>query len=282
MLKSIASVFDEQLPRIKKWIQPPVFGSDEANVLRPRTDDETSTWILEESRYKNWLSGASAFLWLCGPPGCGKSVTASVIAQKLRQTYDDESTSRSRTFVSIAYIFKNDETKRDALSILRTFAWHLVRDSSLRPEVKAQIVYHWRLGEPAVEHNTHTSENELFQALVELLRDALGGQRAYLVVDGLDECHNPYQAAQTLVEAIENISRNCEVRTLIVSQKLPDLSSILSEKFICIDLHEGDTRSKCEQDLDRILASALQRIKTPLIRDNYAAIKRSCYKKPMV
>ncbi|KAL8721859.1 MAG: hypothetical protein Q9225_001536 [Loekoesia sp. 1 TL-2023] len=208
----------------------------------------------------------------CGA-GCGKSVTASVITRKLRQTYKNESTSSSRTFVSIAYIFKNDETKRDALSILRTFAWHLVRDSSLRPEVKVQIVHHWRLGEPAVEYNTHTREDELSQALVQLLRDALGGRRAYLVVDGLDECHNPYQAAQTLVEAIEIISENCEVRALIVSQKLPDLSSILSEKFICIDLHERDTRSKCEEDLDRILSSAMQQIEIPLIFDNYAAIK---------
>jgi len=166
MYTSIAQVFDQQFSKIKSWIQPPNCRSDECNILWPRADNETSRWILNESKYQNWVAGEAQRLWLCGPPGCGKSVIASFIAQDLRQRFKSDTMSGSETFIAIAYCLKNDEKKRDALAVIKTLAWHLIDNPHLRSTEKFQIVRHWQKGEFTQDSSSPSAGRDLQYALI--------------------------------------------------------------------------------------------------------------------
>lgn len=243
--------------KIQSWIRPPNCRSDESNILRVRTDNETSSWILIESGYQKWLAGDTQYLWIHGPPGCGKSVIASVIAQDLRQRSKNDEYSRSRTFVAIAYCFKNDENKRDALALINTLAWHLIDQTTLFPDEKLAIAHHWRKGKPIEDPTSPSAIQDLRYTLVLLLRDLLACRSTYLIIDGLDECHGPHEGP-ILVEAFGTILAKSKVHVLFTSQTLPELSDLFLNDFESIDLDNNEAKVNRGRNIDLIVSRALQ------------------------
>ena len=273
MYTSFSQIFDQQLFNIKSWIRPPNCRSDEFNILRPRADDETCLWILKESEYQNWVAGETQCLWICGPPGCGKSVIASVIAQDLRQRFESDTKSGSGTFIAIAYCLKNEEGKRDALAVIKTLAWHFIDKLQLHPKEKFQVVHHWQKGEPTQDSSAHSARRDLQFALIQLLRDVLVSRPAYLIIDGLDECHNPCGVAQELLEAFKTISEKSKVHVLVASQNLPELSSVLAEKFAKIDLDKDKAKANCGRDIDLIVSRSLRKSEAHNLIKDFELIK---------
>ena len=183
---------------------------------------------------------------------------ASVIAQDLRQRSKNDEHSRSRTFVAIAYCFKNDENKRDALAVIKTLAWHLIDQTTLLPNEKLAIAHYWRKGEPIEDPTSPSAIQDLRYTLVLLLRDLLACRSTYLIIDGLDECHSPHEEGRKLVEAFRTISAKSKVHVLFTSQTLPELSDLFLNDFESIDLDNNEAKANRGRDIDLIVSRALQ------------------------
>ena len=146
--------------------------------LNPHPVENTCKWLESNSRYTEWISKRSGILLVTTNPGCGKSVLAKSLVDKLR--------TQKRTKVC-HFFFKNDfEIQRSATAALCAILHQLFRNLSELPQnLKIYI---------ANERNTICSQfgslwNLLVLASEELLQPGSdSGEEVVCVLDALDEC----------------------------------------------------------------------------------------------
>ncbi|THX46709.1 Pfs, NACHT and ankyrin domain protein [Aureobasidium pullulans] len=72
--------FDNQQREIMQWLSAPDPSIDYHEALEKRHDG-TGLWFLESDVFLDWKTRPHSFLWLCGIPGCGKTVLSSSLIQ---------------------------------------------------------------------------------------------------------------------------------------------------------------------------------------------------------
>ncbi|KXH66162.1 hypothetical protein CSAL01_10427 [Colletotrichum salicis] len=144
-------------------------------LRHPRTE----LWLERHSSFQQLISNQGSRLWLSSIPGVGKTVLAgSIIGHAL---------ARSSGTVAVGFFFCDykNETTQSPVSILGALAYQLARQS-----------------EEALPRSPNTED--LGRTIV---RTAQVFERAYLVVDSLDECGDH---AEEIVEALCDIAENSD------------------------------------------------------------------------
>ena len=85
--------------------------------------DGTAEWLFEVDLYQRWETEPSAAraLWICGPPGCGKSVLAGSIITRLQEPLDHT----RKANVLYSYCTHDANAGLQAFDVLRTFVYDL-------------------------------------------------------------------------------------------------------------------------------------------------------------
>ncbi|KAJ7278295.1 ankyrin repeat domain-containing protein [Mycena rebaudengoi] len=74
----------EERKKIIEWISLLNFFQRHDDILCARQEG-TGLWLLEEAKFKDWVSGAGAIFWCHGMPGAGKTVLSSAVVDYLRE-----------------------------------------------------------------------------------------------------------------------------------------------------------------------------------------------------
>ncbi|KAI3320880.1 hypothetical protein HD806DRAFT_221669 [Xylariaceae sp. AK1471] len=214
----------EELTRVLQWISPIEYRRhhDTINELRAKN---TCNWLLKRHKFGQWSSATSSMtLWLQGLPGSGKTYLTSKIIEGIEATLNGKENDESFAFF---YCNRNEEDRRDALAILRSYIRQLSttpqRSGFIYPELKQLYADSqlkgsgWTLG--------------LCQEYLVKLFNLY--PRTILVLDALDECKPEERAS--LLDFFDSIPSKTSktVRIFISSrpegdirQRLIHLSSI--------------------------------------------------------
>jgi hypothetical protein len=171
----------------------------------------TGRWLLEHERYTQWRNQPSAFLWLCGRPGAGKSVLISTVIQDLEKT--------RRSGEIVAYYFANgyyrgvNTAKAILCSILGQFLFRELTRNSF-----AEVLTLLNDLNASVGPLSTTRMIWLLSNIRHMLRSH---ETLYLLLDGLDEVTHSPQEQELLLELIDHASRhdpNHQIKCFISSR----------------------------------------------------------------
>ncbi|KFA81792.1 hypothetical protein S40288_06990 [Stachybotrys chartarum IBT 40288] len=201
----------------------------------------TCQWIHNVPEFSAWRDGAEKHgtIWINGHGGTGKSVLAAYIIDSLRKgdadlgvvvreewsacshSVGEASCSARRSGPTVLHFFcgvdRSYETTRRVLGTLIH-----------------QVLLTWRENEELVKiasdllDSVMTTE-ALTETLVKMVH--LVGH-VYLVVDNLEDItHSKEDNADTLLQSIAELQRLADVRVLISSQEIPQISDAIAEHF---------------------------------------------------
>ncbi|KAJ7499509.1 hypothetical protein FB451DRAFT_1205699 [Mycena latifolia] len=156
---------------IIEWYSPLNFFLRQADILSTRQPG-TGQWLLEDARFKAWISGTGKKLWCRGMPGAGKTVLASIVVDTLR-------TDLAREDIGVAAIYLNHkETDANSPSMLSASLWRqLVVKKSISSTLH-QLYNNHR------EPRTRPTEKDDDTILRSIISEY---SRVFILVDALDE-----------------------------------------------------------------------------------------------
>ncbi|KAI0103318.1 ankyrin repeat-containing domain protein [Nemania sp. FL0031] len=204
----LETIGEEEQRKVLEWISPILYGKHHARVKEARTSD-TCEWLLAHEKFREWEGASSSvILWLQGSPGAGKTFLASKVIDYIRARPKS-----SREGLAFFYCDRNEEQRRKALSILRSYVRQLATTLG-NPEFirkRLQDLYRekWLYG-------SDLSTTDCIEQLVDLV--SLYDQTT-LVLDALDECE--LDSRREIIEAIELLFKSGNSVKVFISSR-PD------------------------------------------------------------
>jgi ankyrin repeat domain-containing protein 50 len=181
----------------------------------------TCIWSTYTAQYKNWRKDAkSTIFWITGDAGTGKTILCSYLKESLETKAPRRlrgSASKEQALVSYYFCVKDDQSRRDACSVLRGL---LLRIFVQRTDILRKVKD--RFGS-AKSHFDQSFENlwKMFSFAASKARC----QTLYIVIDALDECEERsrnkllHRIAETLQEWNEpELILERRVKFIITSQ----------------------------------------------------------------
>ena len=214
----------------------------------------TGEWFLEEHKpFSTWLTTPCSKLWVHGIPGAGKTILSALAISKIA-----ESVSPTHGVV-FYYCSHRDKQSRTLTGILRCLAGQLARQNKTCMS----------LLEGQVELHEHTSaqtwmrnDDQLDIMLRKMIRQF---SSLSLVMDGVDECHEPTVVTDTLATLA---SENPGVRIVIFSRKEAEMEPFLeSYTQISIAAESEDLRLYVPAQIEARSRLRKLRIKDPNVKD---------------
>ena len=201
---------DEQREAIHRWLSASDPSTNHNNACRSR-QATTGSWFLKSEAFTRWKEH-NRLLWLHGKPGCGKTILSSTIISELLRAC------HLRSEVSVAYFYFdfNELEKQKSDVMIRS----LITQLSEQPtkELKELKLLFSFCNNGQRQPDT--------KSLLTVLKGILKGfNKAYVVLDALDECLD----RQQLLESVEEIQRwrLPQLHMLLTSRQLPDIQEVL-------------------------------------------------------
>jgi predicted ATPase len=188
----------------------PIDYSEKHRKIQKAQHIGTCQWLFKEENYVTWEnSSESAILSVFGIPGCGKTVLASCLIQKLQGV--------DRVITTYHYCDYKDPRSLDPVTIAGTLINGLLERIKIADELSALIENSFKEGRRSPD------ESEMFQLLDHALQSHLDST-IYIVVDGVDEVDE--QSRKLLFRFLEHITkcRNSIIKLAITSRS--DFSSV--------------------------------------------------------
>ncbi|KAG7009436.1 hypothetical protein G7Y79_00002g005510 [Physcia stellaris] len=221
------------------------------NSIRRDRTRSTSDWILEDPMMQAWLGKSSAFLWILGVGGIGKSFLSARIIGEL-----DECKAPAES-VAYCYIKNDNQSSGSINTILRCIAFQLaMQNNEYRSFVTIVCKDHARL-----RVSEDTWEN-LFEAY--FLNDHCHGG-ARVVIDGVDETSPQQQSV--LFRLMQKLyrqppQRNCRLQFLLLGRP-----EIVAQWPDSAPAYVEVTPLKMSKDVRRYVKENITRVKLLESRD---------------
>jgi Cdc6-like AAA superfamily ATPase len=161
-----------------QWLSEEDPSTDPARVqqrLSAKRQPDSGTWLLNSSKFKQWLADEQQILLLVGPPGAGKSVLSSLVVDTLIETF--EASSRKHT----VYLYCGYNQGQGPDQLCRSILLQLARRSTL---TKTHIE---DLSQSFEQDLSTLSASQLFGLLTQIITP---GSKVYIVLDGWDALSN--------------------------------------------------------------------------------------------
>jgi len=194
----------------------------------------TCEWFVGNHKVKNWMNSShmTRLLWVAGKPGCGKSMMASQLIQRL---------SASTPTILRIFCKTGMENRGDLLSVLRNMIYLLLECSTSQKRQLNSIITAERM---ASKSTLATSIPQLWSALRRLLE--CSGDFV-CVLDGLDECSNTSEEVADFIRQFTDVfSTFPTVKAIVFSRlQIPNIGDGAAWEYLSIgemDV-EGDITS---------------------------------------
>ena len=202
---------NEQLIYVKiemlNWLSPLTFETKQQDMLS-RREEGTGLWFLESIEFQNWIASDSSILWCPGIPASGKTIITSMVVDYLSNRYENDGD------IGVAYIYCDYRQQREQTvanlvgAILRSLLMKRFANDVVLPDALSNV-YKRHLSQ-----RTRPSLGELSSLLLGELKFH---ERAYLVIDALDECPEGGGTRQSFLGVLRDLQRN-NVSILLTSR----------------------------------------------------------------
>lgn len=193
----------------------------------------TCQWFLESEQYREWCNLDGKALLLHGPPGSGKSMIASRVLDHLSTTLLSE---KSAVFCYAFCNFYRANEER-AENIMCNLLKQLCQIQSPLPQSVEDLFARHR------SQRTQPSLDEAASALRSLIS---AYPKAFIVVDGLDECES--SSASQFVSKILDLLVDTRANFFATSRSLPNIIGIFREhNSILMDMPSNSTANDIGQ-----------------------------------
>ena len=176
---------------------------------------------MESDVYSKWKSNTSAFAWLYGIPGCGKTILSSTITQDILYY----SANDPGKVVAYFYFDFADVDKQKSELMLRSLISQLSEQCIKMPSALEALYLSLDKG------NRQPSLDALLNVLHQMLQEF---PQSYLILDALDECADRAELLRILEQmALWQLEK---MHVLVTSRKERDiegsLEDIIDKKYI--------------------------------------------------
>ncbi|KAJ7574506.1 hypothetical protein C8J56DRAFT_1172812 [Mycena floridula] len=223
----------KQREEFLQWISPLDFHSTQTATFE-RHAVGTGTWLLQDSRFLDWLEGKIRLLWCHGDPGVGKTILTSVIIDHLQRFL-----ATPEDVVIYIYCEYNRKVEQTSMRLLGSILKQLVER---RPAISQHLLSLYK---------THSSQKTMptFPELMDALHTELQSYtRAYLIVDALDECSDEARNLFLSKESplgLRSFADNLQL--LMTSRNMPSITHALKvegdKSTIHIEAHVEDLQT---------------------------------------
>ncbi|KAG1732163.1 hypothetical protein EDB19DRAFT_1300261 [Suillus lakei] len=194
----------EEREKFLLWMNP-VYCTDKHEASRRQRNPESGRWIFHNDEYVIWNKSDSAFLWLNGQPGHGKTILASSVIDEIQGRGEAEPQ-------TLAYFYCNfrDDRTTIAAAVLRSLVIQLLRESKddwitkIResgPQEEADLVSLRKLWKQKSNGESYPTDLDFLQKL--LVEVSTIVHPPVLVIDALDECKDYPELVGHLVKLLE-------------------------------------------------------------------------------
>ncbi|KAJ7266774.1 ankyrin repeat domain-containing protein [Mycena rebaudengoi] len=164
---------EQERKKIIEWISLLNFFQRHDDISCARQEG-TGLWLLEEDKFKDWVSGAGAIFWCYGMPGAGKTVLSSAVVDYLREKFPSPNVG-----VACTYLNHKEMDMQTPKNILAGLWRQLIFGKPILLGSPAHSLYHKHL-----EKQTRPSVDEMHVILSSTVADY---SKVYFIIDALDE-----------------------------------------------------------------------------------------------
>ncbi|KAH0561960.1 hypothetical protein GP486_003332 [Trichoglossum hirsutum] len=203
----------------------------------------TGAWLFKAPEFELWASSPqSTCLWCYGIPGSGKTILASSAIDELHSEANADTTA-----IIYYYCDYSDPKTLNASSIIGTLIQQLLLLKGLTDEIEIRIEQAYVLGlkEPLGE--------DLF-AILDLAVKIFS--KAFIVVDGLDEC--PAEDQATILSLVNHLTQSEDplIRILIFSREESRIALALSA-FPCLHITAPSVHADVTAFVEKAVAARI-------------------------
>ena len=140
--------------------------------------ENTCTWLLQDSKYQQWLDQRHGILWIKGDPGVGKSTIMKNIS---RHAIKDENT------IVVSYFFHGTGAviQRDISGMIRSLLHQLMVQNL---DLCRKVTYIF-FAKRAKRFGWEWSLKDLQETFLTCIAEAVKAYRIQIYIDALDECN---------------------------------------------------------------------------------------------
>lgn len=210
--------------------------------------------MFETEQYRDWSQSDSVGnLWIRGIPGCGKSVVAATITNRLQRLDEPP--------VPVLFFFFREiiQTNRTPQSLVQDFCHKLIDHSPLLQAILKNL------------RNDFADEvpfDKLWEALAAAMRAM---KKVYCVVDALDEMEHGHDR---WLESFLNLGRNFprSIKTIVTSRQVPHVEKHMFKSHL-VDLRLD--RRRVDRDISIYVSNRLENAQLGLSEGDIEIVKEA-------
>ena len=217
-----------------------------------------SNWVLDHADFRRWrYTDDTRLLWIKGDPGKGKTMLMIAIVRELKRDFECQPRVASTT---LSYFFcqGTDENLNNAAAALRGLIYLLcIQQPSLASHLRARYDH--------AGAKLFQDANRFF-ALSKVLEGMLQDkrlQRAYLLIDALDEC---MVDRDRLLRFIAGHTTSPRIKWIISSRNIPEIESFLdidgSGSEVKLSLEIAQNAEQVAQAVDMFIDYKLSKLRS--------------------
>lgn len=234
------TIDDAYRKKVLDWLSLIDHESEQSDFLASR-QESTGQWFLNSEEFQRWLNEPNQTLLCQGIPGAGKTVMASIIVHDLHRRLSQVNG------VGITYVYGNflRRSEQQLPAILSSLLKQLCQSLHDLPACVTEAY------ERFWTHRIFPSSEKLLQMLGTVMASC---QRAYVVVDALDEIDTSNSTCRQLLAALFRLKSLASMNFLALSRHVADISGIFRRNgshFVEIRALDNDIRCYVDAQLNR-------------------------------
>lgn len=239
---------------ITNWLSSANFAVQQSDIMA-RRQENTGLWLLDSTKFHEWIHGPKETLLCPGIPGVGKTVIAAIAIDHLSKAIQ-------RDGIGLGYIYCNYKAQADQSSreLLAAFLKQLVQGQQ---EITKSV-------QDLYDHHSRTSTRPSLKEIKAELYSVLSNlSHTYLVIDGLDECE--CDTRTHLLATFRDLQGRVDLRFMVTSRFLPDINEEFRtspqleiraseadlERFVQGQIHRLPKCIRSDSELQRIVKNRI-------------------------
>ncbi|CAG9980499.1 unnamed protein product [Clonostachys byssicola] len=237
LLSSEAAQVEMQAKQLREdiiqWSSSTNFTAQYYDYLEKRQKD-TGTWFLEDPKFKDWVDGqANSTLLGYGSPGAGKTIMATTVIDYLERTRKS-----STTPVTYIYCSYTEGVSQNPSTLISAVLRQLLQSRETVPDAVLRVYEDKEKGRP------------LYQDMMDMMKAMVREHEVlYLVIDALDEAMDNNETYAKLLNAVEELQEEGNLRVFITSRSIPEIMERFEPESM---LEIRASREDLQQYLDHV------------------------------
>ncbi|KID69235.1 Ankyrin repeat-containing domain protein, partial [Metarhizium hybridum] len=235
---------------ILEWITRIDYGHQYSDILKRRCEG-TGQWLLDSTKFENWLESKGQTLFCSGIPGAGKTVLSAIVVDHLCRKFGNDSS------IGIAWLFceyhrHNEQTLEHLLSSLLK---QLLKQQTTLPNCVTELYE---------SHQRRTTRPSI-DDIVELLQSSTATlSRIFVIVDALDECQTTEGCQMDFISELFTFKDGVKANLFATSRHIDRIQRKFSR---CISLEIKAT----DEDIRMYLKGQRRRFSQDMVSDELQA-----------